>query len=220
MCLPQSSLVWPSNEEKTIYNLLQNAYFSTMFQNAQYNFLYTFILLSNQDFFYSHKCEAYLVTCLSCYEKTNLLLSSLGLCFMCNWINKLENRNCFRTKTFHNLVCLKRWNFPLSGMSHLHSWNPPWAPSNLPFPHCKLLLLTLSMHLIVFSSLSTFYWNLFQACDNSLHLGNNYIFCILLIYLYYLVLNKRHAGVSCPNISTFATPQYPAILKKVAFPCY
>ncbi len=78
-----------------------------MFLKAQYNFLFTFILLSNQDFFYSHKCEAYLVTCLSPYGKTNLLLSSLGLCFLCNWINELENENCFTTKTFQNLVCLK-----------------------------------------------------------------------------------------------------------------
>jgi hypothetical protein len=34
VCFPHSSLVWPIDEEKTrIYNLLQNVYFSTMFQN-------------------------------------------------------------------------------------------------------------------------------------------------------------------------------------------
>jgi hypothetical protein len=153
------------------------------------------------------------------YRETNLLLSSPRLCFLRNWISELENENCFTTEIFQNLVCLKPWNCPLGGMSHLHSWNPPWVPSNLPFPHYMFLLLTIFTHPIVFSSLSTFYWSLLQACDSSLHLGNNYIFCILLIYLYYLVLNRRHVSVSCPNISTFAALQYPTILEKTTFPC-
>ncbi len=69
----------------------------------------------------------------------------------------LKMKICFTMEIFQNLVCLKPWNFPLGGMSLLHSWNPPWVPSNLPFPHCRLLLLTLSMHPIMSSSLSTFY---------------------------------------------------------------
>jgi hypothetical protein len=100
--------VSPPNEKQTrIYNLLQNVYFSTMVQNEEYNFLSTFILLSNEEKFYHHECEAYFVICMLPYGETNLLFSSPRFCFLCNWIIELENEKYFTTIFFLNLVFLK-----------------------------------------------------------------------------------------------------------------
>ncbi len=98
----------------------------------------------------------------------------------------------------------------MSGTSHLHSWNPPWAPSNLPFCHCKPPLLTLIMRLVVSSLLLAYDWNLLQVCDNFLHLENNSMSCIFVIYLYCLVLRfhvQRSQLLRCHNILQYLKKQ-------------
>jgi CRISPR/Cas system endoribonuclease Cas6 (RAMP superfamily) len=100
--------VSPPNEKQTrIYNLIQNVDFSTMVQNEEYIFLYTFMLLSNEKIFYYHGCKGYFVTCMLPYGETNLLFSSPRFCFLRNWINGLENEKYLTTILFLNLVFLK-----------------------------------------------------------------------------------------------------------------
>ncbi len=58
-----------------------------MVQIEKYNFISTFILLSNEKKI--HKYEAYFVTRLLAYGKTNLFFPRFV--FLHNWINELEN---------------------------------------------------------------------------------------------------------------------------------
>ncbi len=74
-------------KEKQEFIIYSKKKISTMVQIEKYNFISTFILLSNEKKI--HKYEAYFVTRLLAYGKTNLFFPRFV--FLHNWINELEN---------------------------------------------------------------------------------------------------------------------------------